>query len=65
MLGSVLPSRLTFVLAAFISEVPDGKSGENEENTNLSLESFDKYTPCWRNATLVITDDGVVYKNLH
>lgn len=32
-LGSILPSRFSFVLAAMITEVEDGKSGEDAVNT--------------------------------
>ena len=61
-LGSILPSRFTFILAAFVTEVPAWKSGEDKENTVLSINSFNEVVPCWRNASLVLTDDGGVYE---
>ena len=60
-IASMLPSRYTFIIAAYIVEVKDGKSGENSTTFDQSITLFNAKAGCWKNAKLILTDDGVVY----
>ena len=54
----MLPSRFTFILAAYLTYVEDGHNGEDISNTDESIGWFDKFVPDWRKASLLLTDDG-------